>query len=484
MPYTRSLPMTLTIGGTAHAAAVELPVIDPSSGETFASCPDATAEHLDAAVAAARGALDSWWRCGWDKRRKKLLEFAEAILERRDEIAWWLVHEQGKPLARAVGEVNAAAARLRATVSLEMPVRTLRDDAEYRIELHRRPLGVVGAITPWNGPVLLAMVKVAQALYAGNTVVLKPSPYTPLATLLLGEISRGILPAGVFNVLSGGNELGRWMTEHPGIDKISFTGSVRTGKQIMASAAGTLKRLTLELGGNDAAIVLDDANVQEVAPRIFWAAFGNSGQVCMAIKRVYAQSRVYGPLCQALAAIAAQVRLGNGFEPGVQLGPLQNRAQFDFVMGLIADTRTVPGARFLAGGKALDRPGYFIEPTIVCDVSDGTRVVDEEAFGPLLPVLRFDDVDDAIARANQSRLGLGGSVWSSDPGKAAELAQRLEVGTAWVNEHAVTAADAPFGGSKESGIGHENASMGLEGYMESFVVKRPHSQGMVEDAAA
>jgi acyl-CoA reductase-like NAD-dependent aldehyde dehydrogenase len=328
---------------------------------------------------------------------------------------------------------------------------------------------VAGIITPWNAPINLAAGPLTSALYTGNCVVLKPSPYTPLCTLKLGEIAREHFPRGVINVLAGGDDLGRWMTEHPGIDKIGFTGSVEAGKQVMAAAAKTLKRVTLELGGNDAAIVLDDVDPKAIAPKLFFASFVNSGQVCMAIKRIYAHERVYDAICGALADAARKATVGNGLEPDTQLGPIQNREQYDRVVGLLEETKR-SGARILAGGDVPATDGYFIPPTIVADIDEQSRLVREEQFGPIVPVLKFTDEEDALRRANDTRYGLSGSVWSSNPDRAAALASRLEVGTAWVNQHRATSATVPFGGAKESGIGRVYSEMGLKAYLEPRVV--------------
>jgi acyl-CoA reductase-like NAD-dependent aldehyde dehydrogenase len=308
-----------------------------------------------------------------------------------------------------------------------------------------------------------------SALYTGNTVILKPSPYTPLATLKLGEILKDVFPAGVVNVLAGGDELGAAMTEHPGIDKISFTGSVATGKKVLASASATLKRVTLELGGNDPAIVLEDVDTNAVAKKIFFASFVNSGQVCMAIKRIYAHEKIYDELCAALVAEAERAKVGNGLDPSTELGPVQNKMQYDKVVALIADTKR-SGGKFLAGGDVPAGPGYFLPPALVTDIADDSRLVQEEQFGPIVPILKFSDVEDALRRANDTRYGLSGSVWTKDLERGAEIAARLEVGTAWVNQHRTTSAFVPFGGAKESGIGRQYSSLGLKSYMEPEVV--------------
>jgi acyl-CoA reductase-like NAD-dependent aldehyde dehydrogenase len=328
---------------------------------------------------------------------------------------------------------------------------------------------VVGIITPWNAPINLAAGPLTAALYTGNCVVLKPSPFTPLATLKLGELLAGVFPRGVVNVLAGGDALGEWMTTHAGIDKISFTGSVATGKRVMANCAGTLKRITLELGGNDAAIVLDDVDPQAVAPKLFFATFVNSGQVCMAVKRIYAHAKIHDALCAALAAEARKARVGDGLDPATQFGPIQNRRQYERVLGILEDTQR-RGGRILAGGSVPAGPGYFFPPTVVADIPEDSRLVQEEQFGPIVPVLKFTDIDDVIARANDTRYGLAASVWSADPARARAIAQRLEVGTVWINQHRATAANVPFGGAKESGIGRHYSEIGLKSNMEARVV--------------
>jgi acyl-CoA reductase-like NAD-dependent aldehyde dehydrogenase len=358
-------------------------------------------------------------------------------------------------------------------ISMHFRDEVLRDDGKNRISMHFRPMGVVGAITPWNVPVGLASHKIAQALYAGNTLVLKPSPYTPLSTLVIGELARGILPDGVFNVVAGGNDLGQWLTEHPGIDKISFTGSVATGKRVMGSASGTLKRVTLELGGNDPAIILDDADIPSMTAKIFNGAFGNCGQICMAVKRVYVPERLYEPVLDSFSELARNLKVGDGFEPDVQMGPLQNKMQYDKVLDVLEDAKRQPGARIVAGGHTLNRPGYFLAPTIVAGLKDDARLVTEEQFGPVLPVLSYKDVDDAVKRANDTRMGLCASVWTKDTKRGAEVAAQIEAGTVWINHHVGSEADIPFGGFKESGLGREHGVMGLQSYMEAQIINVP-----------
>lgn len=468
----RVRPVMHLIDGQLEGGESSFDVVNPSTGDACATCPAASHDQLNRAVVAARRSQPQWAARTPTERRELLCQLAGVLRENQAELAALITLEQGKPLARAADEVQRSAAQIERLTSIVLDQELLRKDSTGRVELHYRPLGVIGAITPWNMPIVLAVPKITHALYTGNTIVLKPSPYTPLATLRLGELARHIFPRGVLNVLAGGNEFGQWMSEHTGLDKISFTGSVTTGKRVMASAAVNLKRLTLELGGNDAAIVLDDVDLETATPKLFAAAFANSGQVCMAVKRLYVQDNVYEKVCHALAELARSARVGDGFEPAVQFGPVQNRPQYEIVKGILEDLPR-DSARILAGGHALDRSGYFIAPTVVCDITEGTRLVDEEPFGPVLPILRFKEVEDAVRRANDTHFGLGGSVWSRNINRAASLAARLEVGVSWVNHHSGADAFVPFGGAKESGIGREYGIDGLRQYTEAVSVFIP-----------
>lgn len=464
---------THTIDGHQVDGLEFFDVINPATASVFARAPDASRAQLDLAVQAARRAFESWRTVPAQRRREILSEFAAAIRAETQTLAHLLTREQGKPLAAAIREIESTAARIEGLLAFELTPETLRSDARGRVVLDYQPLGVVGAIAPWNSPVLLGVQIAAQALVTGNSVILKPSPFTPLATLKLGEIAGRALPRGLFNTLSGGNDLGRWMTEHAGIDKIGFVGSVATGKRVLASAAASnLKRVSLELGGNDAAIVLADADVDAIAPQLFWSAFVNSGQRCMAVKRVLVHESLMDRFGSALARLANQAKVGDGFEPGVELGPVQNRPQFERVLGLIDDALR-HGGKALAGGGALNRPGYFIAPTVITGVAEGTRLVDEEQFGPVLPLLAFSEVEEAVTRANATRFGLGASVWSGDPQRAADIARRLEAGTVWVNSHGGSLPEIPFGGFKESGIGRGMGLMGLKSYAEPRVLHLP-----------
>lgn len=457
------------IDGELTGSDGHLDVINPATGQVFARCPAAGREQLDAAVAGARRAFHDWQKTSYAERAALLQKMVSALEQHQESMGELLTQEQGKPYAQAKAEIGRGGGQLTGLSKIAIPTEVLLDNDQLHIELHYRPLGVVGIITPWNAPINLALGPIASALYTGNTIVLKPSPYTPLTTLRLGELMRDIFPRGVVNILAGGDELGQWMTEHPDINKISFTGSVATGKKVMASAAATLKRVTLELGGNDAAIVLEDVDAKAVAKKLFFACTVNSGQVCMAVKRIYAHEKIYDELCAALAEEAQTAVLGNGMDPATQLGPIQNRMQYDKVVGILEDTKK-SGARILAGGEVPGDGGYFVPPMVATDLKEDSRLVHEEQFGPLIPVLKFNDVEDAIKRANDTDYGLCGSVWTGDLEKGAALAARLEVGTAWVNQHRATLPTVPFGGAKQSGMGRQYSILGLLGYMEPQVI--------------
>lgn len=461
---------SMIIGGRAVQAAKTFPVINPATGEAFARVPAGTVDHLNAAVAAARAAFPAWSRTP-DTERQGLVHALAGLLEANMPALMALItRETGKPLGGLNGvgagmEVGGSIAWTHVTADLELSVEVIQDNDDARIEVHRKPLGVVASITPWNWPLMIAIWHVMPALRAGNTVVIKPSELTPVATLRFVELANTILPAGVLNVVSAERDagVGEAIAKHPDINKIVFTGSTPTGRRIMESAAGNLKRLTLELGGNDAGIVLPDVDPKAVAGKLFGVTFHNNGQTCACLKRLYVHESIYEELCQELARLAREAVVGDGMRPETQLGPVQNRKQLDYVAGLTEDARA-QGARVLSGGKAGQGKGYFYEPTVLADVTDGMRVVDEEQFGPILPIIKYADIDEVIRRANDNPNGLGGSIWSNDLAKASQLALRLECGTAWINEHGAIQPDAPFGGVKQSGIGVEFGHYGLEEY--------------------
>ncbi|KEQ52399.1 aldehyde dehydrogenase family protein [Sphingobium chlorophenolicum] len=452
----------MLIGGRLEHGSARFNVLNPATENVIGSAPNATRNDLDRAIDAAREAFPGWAATPIAARKAALVAMGQALMAHADGLKRLLTAEQGKPHADAGMEVMGAGYWLMGAAHLDLPVTVNEDSAERYSETRHVPLGVVGTIPPWNFPLLLAMFKVGPALLAGNTMVLKPSPFTPLSTLKFGELVKDILPPGVLNIISGGDALGPWMTSHKGFDKISFTGSTATGRRVMESAAPTLKRVTLELGGNDAAIVMPDVDVENVVEELFWAAFRNNGQICVATKRMYVHEDIYEPLKDALVAYAKTVKVGDGSEQGTQIGPINNEAQYARVVDLIQDAKD-KGYTFLLGGDAVDVPGYFVPITIIDNPPEDSRIVQEEQFGPVLPLIRFDDYDDVVARANATEYGLGGSVWGKDEDKALRIAERIASGTIWVNETQHLSPAAAFGGMKQSGVGVEG---GLEGLLE------------------
>lgn len=463
----------MTIAGKPVSGAGYADIINPADGEEIVGrAALGTLEDLDRAVAAAAEAFTSWSATNDEERAAACIRIAEVISEHAGEMAELVTREQGKPLKGAGSEfeIGGCSAWAQATAAFRLAPKVLREGDAGRVEVTRVPLGVVGSITPWNWPALIAVWHILPAIRTGNTVVIKPSPYTPLNTLRLVELMNRVLPPGVVNCVSGGNELGAAMSRHPGIAKIVFTGSIQTGRRIMEASAANLKRLTLELGGNDPGIVLDDADPAEIAQGIFWGAFLNSGQTCAALKRLYVPDALYDAVCAALVELARSTPMGNGLEEGTALGPLQNAAQFDKVRDLV-ETARAEGAQVLCGGAPLGK-GYFYPATIIGDARDGMRIVDEEQFGPVLPVIRYTSLDKAIEAANGLEYGLAASVWSSDPARAREVATRIEAGTVYINTHADIAPDVPFGGVKQSGLGVEFGEPGLEAFTNIKVYHR------------
>lgn len=454
---------TMTIGGRAVLVAASFPAYNPATEEIIAQVPEAGAEELETAVRAARQAFPAWSSRPVAERQALVARIGDVIEAHYEQLLHLLTKEQGKPRAGAEWEIGGSIIWCREIAKQSLSVEVVEKIEGRTVETHRVPLGVVGGITPWNFPVLLAIWKIAPALVAGNTMVLKPSPYTSLCTLKLGELLRDVLPPGILNVVSGGNALGASLVAHPDIDKISFTGSTATGRRIMEGASGNLKRLTLELGGNDPAIVLPDVDVEKTARELFWAAFQNSAQFCVAAKRLYIHEAIYEDMSRALVDYARTVVVGDGAQQSSQLGPIQNRMQFEKLTDLLADVKA-SGQRVLLGGEIGDGPGYFVPVTIVDNPPDDSRVVVEEAFGPVLPLLRYSDVEDVIRRANNTEYGLAASVWGKDIGQARAIAERLQAGTVWINEIHSFSPHVAFGGHKQSGIGIENSLEGLSEY--------------------
>lgn len=468
----------MLIGGELVDTGRKIDVIDPCTGAGFAEVPDAAAAEVDRAVAAAKAAYPGWRDLSPGARGDALRAMAARVADNSEELCALLVQETGRPMGLAQFEIlHLATGYLNYYAGLEVAPELIVEDDTRRVELHRKSLGVVAAIVPWNAPVFIACNKIAPALAAGNTIVVKTAPTTPLTTLRLGELWADIVPSGVVNILSGGNDAGALLVAHDDVAKITFTGSTATGRKIMAAAAPTLKRVTLELGGNDAAIVLPDADVAAVAPAIFAFAFFNSGQVCAVIKRLYVHDSLYDAMCDAIAGLASAATVAPGSEATAEFGPVQNKQQFDKVLHYLAEAKST--GKIIAGGEIEGGPGFFVPLTVVRDVSDGTAIVDEEPFGPILPIIRYTDIDDAVARANASPFALGGSVWGSDVGAAASIAARLESGSVWVNQHCALDPQVPFPANKQSGFGVEGGVEGLYPYLalQTVNVAKPGTTG-------
>ncbi len=447
-------------------------VFNPSDDSLVGRAPKANESDLDNAIEAAKNAYKKWSKTSHQERQQAINAIADLLEEHSDELAKLLTLEQGKPL-KGIGsefELQACIIWARACATLELPVEILEETETTRIEQHRKPLGVVASITPWNWPLAIGSWQILPAILAGNTVVMKPSMFTPLSTLRMAEIICQALPAGVLNVVASSDSgVGKRMTSHPDIAKITFTGSTDTGRKIVSSSANTLKRLTLELGGNDAGIVLPDVSPEKIAEGLFWSAFINNGQTCAALKRLYVHESIYDEVCDQLVAYAKTVPVGDGMDESNLLGPVQNTEQFEKICELVESAKQA-GGRILCGGQAPSGKGYFYPITLVADIDDSCPLVNQEQFGPVLPIIKYTDIEDALSAANANENGLGGSIWSADIERASTLAGRLECGTAWVNKHAEIRPDIPFGGAKTSGCGVSFGKLGLEEFTQLQVI--------------
>ncbi|MGV9541475.1 aldehyde dehydrogenase family protein [Nocardia beijingensis] len=446
---------------------------DAATRATIGYAPEHAVADVDRAVARAKAAQPAWEALGHQGRGDLLMAAADAVEANAEALARLLSREQGKPLSgpNARFEVGACATWLREAATAALEPQVLVDDGTDYAELTYRALGVVAAIGPWNWPLMIAIWQIAPSLRMGNTVVVKPSEYTPLSVLALVDVLNEVLPSDVLvAVVSADREVGARLASHPDIGKVMFTGSTATGRKIVEASGANLARLTLELGGNDAGIVLPDADPAAIAEDLFWGAFINTGQTCAALKRLYVHEAIYEAVIDALAAVAERMPMGYGLDEGNVLGPLQNANQFHIVERLVDDAKA-RGGRVVVGGEPAPELGpYFYRPTIIADVADGVPLVDEEQFGPALPVVEYTDVEDAIASANRLDVGLGASVWSSDRTAARAVAARLRAGTVWINSHGTLHPKIPFGGVKSSGYGLEFGVEGLKAVAEPRIV--------------
>lgn len=455
----------MSINGDAVTTEHTQPVYNPATRAVFAQVPDASRDQLDQTVGFARAALKGWAATPAEGRQAALERYASLIEAHAEEFVSLLTREQGKPKAGAEWEVFGSVDWLRAVASQRLPDEVIEDSDDRRVVTRFTPVGVVGAIVPWNFPILLAIWKIAPALMSGCTMILKPSPYTPLCDLKLVELAQEAFPPGVINAVSGGDDLGIWMTTHPDINKIAFTGSTETGRHVMKSASETIKRVTLELGGNDPAIVLPDVDAKTLAPQLFWAAFQNNAQFCNSTKRLYIHEDVYDEVKEALVNfITENIKVGDGAEADTDLGPIQNSMQYGKVQDYFADCH-VNGYGFAVGGDIDETAaGWFVPVSLVDNPPDDSRIVCEEPFGPILPLLKWSDEADVIARANDTIYGLGASVWGKDQEAVERIGSQLEAGTVWLNEVHQYSPFQAFGGHKQSGLGCENSVHGLMEY--------------------
>jgi acyl-CoA reductase-like NAD-dependent aldehyde dehydrogenase len=461
----------LTVDGKPYNVRDHFDVLNPASEQIIASAPDADSAAVESALAAAVRASPVWAKVSVSERVARVRDFASRIEEQQEALSHLLVLEQGKPLASARAELVESLDYLTTLADLtEAEFQFSSIHAESGTKVIRRPLGVVTGITAWNYPVQLACSKLAMAVLTGNATVIKPSPYTPLTTLALGQISREVFPQGIVSVLSGQDPLGERITAHPAIAKIGFTGSSRTGCAIAKSTAESLKRLTLELGGNDAAIVLPDARLEETASGLIASALENTGQLCNAVKRVFVHESIKRDLIDAMVKVVSGLVVGDGMNEATDLGPIQNRMQFERLKAL-RESVLQEGGIFHCGEQMASGPGYFMMPAIISGLDDSSRLVSEEQFGPLIPVLGFDTPDEAMMRANASPFGLGASVWSANIDKASEVAEQFDAGSVWINHHSVLSPNYPSGGFKLSGLGVEYGIHGLEEYTQYQVIR-------------
>ncbi|MCW8039819.1 aldehyde dehydrogenase family protein [Acinetobacter entericus] len=448
-------------GQQIQGQALSFAVINPANESVIAEVASVSAGQVNDAVHTALQAFKAWKNVSDDAVKQAFAKIAADIRAEKDEIAQLITLEQGKTIGMAQFEVDAGAGWIDYLSGLDIPVETIQEPNGKTIKVYNRPLGVIASVTPWNWPFMIAVWHIFPALKTKNCVINKPSEYTPLSTIKLVEIINRHVPAGVCSIVLGKGEIGQALTEHADVAKVTFTGSTRTGQSILSHSVSSLKSVVLELGGNDAGIVLADADVERAAQGVFASAFLNAGQTCAALKRLYVHESIYEALTEKLVQIANAQVIGDGADPEVTFGPVQNKMQYDKVNALIADA-VARGGQILTASKALPDHGYFIAPALIANVQEGIALVDEEQFGPVLPIIKFNAVDEVLERSNNTQFGLGGSIWSTDLAKAEQIASQMETGTVWINSHSDLSPAAPFGGWKLSGLGY---SFGLEGLL-------------------
>lgn len=454
------------IAGELSGTAKTIRAVNPSNEEELAEVPVSTQEDVDRAVESAKAAFPSWSALSQDERAEYLSKFADAVDANAQELSALLGKETGKPRQAAGMEVFILTTQLRETIKLRLTEELIEDSDEKSIVIRYTPIGVGVGIIPWNFPMLLGVVKLVSSLLTGNVFLWKPSPFSPYTALKLGELGAKIFPKGVFSVLSGDESLGPMFTGHPDVGKISFTGSVASGKKVMAACAPTLKRVTLELGGNDAAIICPDVDIAAIVPKVATVALMNTGQVCLCVKRVYVHESIYDEFLKAFVDFVKTLKRGGPEDAEAFLGSTQNGMQYAKLQDLYRHI-SKEGWKVVLGGEPSESDkskGFYMPTTVIDNPPEDSKLVAEEQFGPIVPLLKWSDEEDVIRRANVSLMGLGGSVWSKDLKRAERMTRRLEAGTVWVNTHFEVGPQASFGGHKESGIGVESGLGGLKGW--------------------
>ncbi|WP_312296589.1 aldehyde dehydrogenase family protein [Chryseobacterium sp.] len=437
--------------------------LNPSNLEVIGEVTNTSREEIDAKIEKAKKAQKLWSARPDAERKEILLKVAEALQQNSKQLAEWITREQGKPLngPGANFEMQACVGWTQVPASLDLPEEIVFEDETRKDVLYRNPIGVVAAIAPWNWPLMIAIWQIIPSLRMGNAVIIKPSEYTTFCSLEMIKVINSVLPEDILQVVTGRGEVGGYLTSHPEIGKIMFTGSIATGKKVIEASAKNMTRLTLECGGNDAGVILPGLDVSKYIDGIFWGAFLNMGQTCACLKRLYVYENDYEKVVKALADYSSNIPMGNGADEASILGPIQNKMQYDKIQDLIRDAENI-GADFIFKGQKPDLEGYFIPVTLVGNVDNGDRIVDEEQFGPVLPIIKYKTLEEAISKANDSENGLGASVWSDDLDEAQKVAAQLEAGTVWINQHGAINPFVPFGGAKQSGYGVEFGVEGLK----------------------
>lgn len=445
-------------------------IINPATEEVIAKVQVCTEKEVDLAVAAARNAFQTWRKTTPQERSEALHRLADVVEARLDEFAQLELANTGKPKELARGDVAYFVDNLRFFAGAARTLQGLNTTeyvANHTSMIRREPVGVVASITPWNYPLMMAGWKIGPALAAGNTIVLKPSELTPLTTLFLAELSKDVLPDGVLNVVTGfGPTVGAALAKHEDVQMISLTGSVRAGQAVAANAAGTLKKVHLELGGKAPVLIFDDVNLDEVVAGIKTAGFYNSGQDCTAATRLYVAEQVYDTFLEKLIPAVESIKVGDPLDETTELGPLISADHLERVDGFVQRALQNSNASILTGGKRLDRKGFFYAPTVITGVAQNDEIIQEEVFGPVITVMPFKDYEEAIALGNDCNYGLSASVWTKNIDRAMRATQDLHFGAVWANTHLTVSSEVPHGGFKLSGYGNDQSIYSLEEYTE------------------